>query len=73
MTIILLIIAVILILNVFPKLFGFILQLAIITIGFSFHPLIGIFLLVAFAGINGIKLYLSIKNERTYVYNKYIK
>lgn len=31
------------------------------------------FLLVAFAGINSIKLYLSIKNERNYVYNKYIK
>lgn len=31
------------------------------------------FLLVAFAIINAIKLYLSIKNERTYVYNKYIK
>lgn len=49
MSIILLIIAVILILTVFPKLLGFILQLAIITIGFSFHPLIGIFLLVAYA------------------------
>ena len=31
------------------------------------------FLLVAFAGINAFKLYLSIKNERNYVYNKYIK
>ena len=49
MSIIILIIAAIIILNVFPKLLGFILQLAIITIGFSFHPLIGIFLLVAYA------------------------
>lgn len=30
------------------------------------------FLLIAFAGINSIKLYLSIKNERNYVYKKYI-
>jgi curved DNA-binding protein CbpA len=49
MSIILLIIAVILVLSVFPKLLGFILQLAIISIGFSFHPLIGIFLLIAYA------------------------
>ena len=48
MSIILLIIAAILILNIFPKLFGFILQLAIVAIGFTFHPILGIFILGAF-------------------------
>ena len=56
MYIIILLILGLIVLNKFPKILGFLLQLAIITIGFSFHPLIGIFLLVAYAcdwlGIN---------------------
>ena len=49
MYIIVLIILGLIVLNKFPKILGFILQLAVITIGFSFHPLIGLFLLVAYA------------------------
>ena len=49
MYIIILIILGLIVLNIFPKILGFILQLAIISIGFSFHPLLGLFLLIAYA------------------------